>query len=86
MDKSGNLHVEIISPSGFVFDGFCHMATIPSTNGEIGILVNHEPTIAMLKEGQINIYDSNEQLIKHFDVTGGFANNLENKLLILIDK
>lgn len=85
MDKHDNLHVEIISPTGFVFDGFCYMATIPGAKGEIGIMARHESTITSLKEGKINIYDHDKQIIKTIEVTSGFANVIENKLLILID-
>jgi len=86
MTKADNLHVEIISPSGFVFDGYCYLVTIPGTEGDLGIMNNHEPTLAKLREGKISIYDENNKIIQDFAVTGGFAQNTEGKLLILLDK
>jgi F-type H+-transporting ATPase subunit epsilon len=86
MSNSNQLHVEIISPSGVVFDGNCHMVTIPGTNGDLGIMNNHEPTLAKLREGKISLFDKDQKLSKEFDIVSGFANNVENKLLILVDK
>lgn len=79
------LHVEIISPAGFVFDGYCHMATIPTTNGDLGIMKNYEPTLSRLREGKIDIYNNKEEITKSIKVTGGFAQNTEDKLIVLVD-
>jgi len=85
--EAKNLHIEIISPAGIVFDGNCHMAVIPTTNGELGIMNNFEPTLARLSKGKIDIYNESEKISKHFEVTeGGFAHNVEGKLLVLLDK
>ena len=98
MENINRLHIEIISPAGVIFEGSCHMATIPGVNGELGIMNNHEPTLTRLKEGKINIYGQNsmklkedniddhkDKVTKEFKISGGFAHNVGNKLLILID-
>ncbi len=86
MGKSDKLHVEIISPAGIVFDDYCHMATIPGNNGDLGIMYDHEPILTRLHEGKISIYSDNNNILKNIEITGGFAHNVEDKLLILIDK
>ena len=80
-----DLHIEIISPTGIIFDDYCYMATIPSTNGELGIMKNYEPTLSRLKAGKINIYNNKQEITKSFEINGGFANNIENKLIVLLD-
>ncbi len=81
-----NLAVEIISPTGVVFEGKCHMVVIPSVNGDIGVMYNHESFVAKLKEGKISIFKDYDKKTNSFDVEGGFAEiQSEGKLLILID-
>ncbi len=81
-----SLSLEIISPSGIIFKGDCHMAVIPSVSGEIGVMHGHEAVIASLQEGQVIAYDDKQIPIKIVDVKSGFAEmqSLE-KLLILVD-
>jgi F-type H+-transporting ATPase subunit epsilon len=86
MSDSGKLRVEIIAPSGCVFDGYCHMATIPGTNGDLGIMDNHVPTLARLRKGKVSIYNKGNKPVKDFDIEEGFASNVDDKLLILVDK
>lgn len=79
------LNLEIISPTGIIFKGTCHMAVVPSVEGEMGVMFGHEAVVAALGQGQIGIYDDRQNLIKTFDVTSGFAEVGENKLLVLLD-
>lgn len=79
------LHVEIISPEGVLFNGNCSLATIPSADGEMGIMADHEAVLSSLKPGQISIGDDKQNIIKEFSVNSGFAEMFDNKLLILID-
>lgn len=85
MNEFKALHIEIISPAGVLLDDYCYMATIPTTNGELGIMKNHESTLSRLKQGTINIYNDKNHIIKSFDITGGFANCVEDKLIVLVD-
>ena len=80
------LNLEIISPEGVIFKGECYMAVVPSAAGDIGVMQDHESTIAALKEGQVTIYDDKQNIVKKFDVKGGYAQMHSNdKLLILLD-
>lgn len=81
-----NLNLEIISPSGILFSGTCNMATVPSVEGEMGIMFGHEAVIATLKEGQITVYDDKQNVIKTLEVKSGFAKmQSAEKLLVLVD-
>ena len=80
------LNLEIISPNGVLFKGECYLATIPSIDGDLGIMHGHEAVIASLRAGKIDIFDSKESIIKSFEVTSGFA-EMEgaDRLVVLLD-
>lgn len=80
-----NLNLEIISPKGILFKGTCNMATIPSVEGEMGVMAGHEAVIVSLKAGQIAVYDDKQNLVKTFDVESGFAEQSAEKLLVLAE-
>lgn len=81
-----NLNLEIISPNGVVFKGNCHLATIPSVEGEMGVMSGHEAVVVSLKAGEVVVYDEKQNALKKFEVVSGFAEVKEdNNLLVLID-
>jgi F-type H+-transporting ATPase subunit epsilon len=81
-----DLNLEIISPNGVVFKGNCHLATIPSVEGEMGIMSGHEAVVVSLKAGEIVTYDEKQNILKKFEVVSGFAEVREsNGLLVLVD-
>ena len=81
-----DLNLEIISPNGVVFKGNCHLATIPSVEGEMGIMSGHEAVVVSLKAGEIVTYDEKQNILKKFEVISGFAEVREsNGLLVLVD-
>ena len=80
------LQVEIISPNGKLFLGNCNMVVIPGTEGEIGVMYGHELILARLKQGEIAIYNQNQNVTKKLEISGGFAKLLkDDRLLILVD-
>jgi len=81
-----NLNLEITSPKGILFQGECFMTTIPSSEGEMGVMFGHESVVAVLKAGIITIYDDKQAIIKTIEINGGFAEVQNNKkLLVLVD-
>jgi F-type H+-transporting ATPase subunit epsilon len=81
-----NLNLEIISPKGILFQGECFMTTVPSVEGEMGVMFGHESVIAALKAGVITIYDDKQAIVKTIEINGGFAEVQNNKkLLVLVD-
>lgn len=80
------LRVEIISPETTLFDANCLMAVVPSVNGEIGFMSNHEIVMAMLCEGKIDLYDLDQKIVKSFSISGGYAKmQNDGRLSILIE-
>ena len=81
-----NLKLEIISPEGVIFNGECHLAVAPSVSGDIGFMHGHEAVLALLKEGQITLFDDKQNIIKQIPVVSGTAAvDDSGKLLILVD-
>ena len=79
------LSVEIVSPNGYIYSDECAMAVVPSTEGDMGFMANHETILTSLHQGKISIYNQNKNIIKQFEIAGGFAKMMGNKLLILVD-
>jgi len=80
------LKLEIISPNGVLFKGECYLVTVPSIDGELGVMHGHEAVLAALREGQVVVYDDKQNVVKSFDVQGGFAEMQgTEKLLVLVD-
>ena len=82
-----DLHLEIISPTGPVFQGSCKLAVIPSAAGDVGVMYGHEALIASLRQdSKIDIYDEKDILVKSIEVkSGGFAEmqGLDNLSVII---
>jgi F-type H+-transporting ATPase subunit epsilon len=78
---SENFVVEIISPDKSILKSETTEVTIPSYEGEMGILKDHIPLITFLRPGLITIKNSNEDKI--FFVEEGTVEFINNNLLIL---
>ena len=72
--------VEIISPDQSILKQEANEVTIPSYEGQMGILNNHIPLITFLRPGIITIKTNNE---KKFYVEEGTVEFSNNNLLIL---
>ena len=78
---SENFLVEIISPNKSILKAEATEATIPSYEGQMGILKDHIPLITFLRPGLITIKEnSGEKIFFIEDGTVEFSNNI---LLIL---
>ncbi len=72
--------VEIISPDRLILKTDASEITIPSYEGEMGILKDHIPLITFLRPGLIKILNGSEKRLFVEEGTVEFANN---NLLIL---
>jgi F-type H+-transporting ATPase subunit epsilon len=77
---SDKVTIEIISPNGSIIKTEAKEVTIPSYEGEMGILKNHIPLITFLRPGIIKIIGDSEKIFFVEEGTVEFANN---NLLIL---
>ncbi len=72
--------IEIIAPDKTILKTDAHEVTIPSFEGEMGILKDHIPLITFLRPGLIKIF--NEVETTYF-IEEGTVEFSDNKLLIL---
>ena len=77
-----NFNLEIISPEKIIFSGKAKMATLPSYEGDMGILKNHISIITFLRPGVIKA-QIDEGNIKEFFVQDGTIEYFNDTLVIL---
>jgi len=77
---SDKFTVEIISPDKLILNSDANEVTIPSYEGQMGILKDHIPLITFLRPGVISIKNQEE---KKYFVEEGTVEFSNNKLLIL---
>ena len=78
---SENFTVEIISPDQSILKSEATEVTIPSYEGQMGILRDHIPIITFLRPGLIIIKENNGE--KKFFIEDGTVEFSNNSLLIL---
>ncbi|PIR94431.1 ATP synthase F1 subunit epsilon [Candidatus Falkowbacteria bacterium CG10_big_fil_rev_8_21_14_0_10_39_11] len=80
MDK---INFKIATPEKVVFKEQVDQITLPTMQGEITILPNHIPLIAVLQPGELKIVIGQEE--KMLSVSGGFIEVLADKVVVLAD-
>ena len=78
---SDNFFVEIISPDQSILKSEAKEVTIPSYEGQMGILKDHISLITFLRPGLVNIKKESEEKI--FFIEEGIVEFKNNNLLIL---
>ena len=81
LDKK--IQLNITTPEQNIFSKEVSQVTIPTTEGEITVLVGHLPLVSVLRSGELRfIYKGKEESLA---VSGGFLEVLPNKVTILAD-
>ena len=80
---ASKLKFEIITPERVVLKDEVDQITIPTAEGEITILPNHIPLIAVLRPGEIIAKKGKEEIA--MSCSGGFIEVTGDKVLILAD-
>lgn len=78
------MKLEIITPDKKLFEGTIKSAIFPGSEGSFGILNNHAPMIATLKNGNIEITEESNNKV-NFQVKGGVIEVLKNKVIVLAE-
>jgi F-type H+-transporting ATPase subunit epsilon len=77
------LKFEIITPEKAVLEDTVDQVTLPTIEGEITILPNHIPLIAILKPGEVVAKKGKEEIA--MSCSGGFIEVTPEKVLVLAD-
>lgn len=82
------LHFQLVTLDGSKFDDDVYEVTIPTLDGEIGVLGHHMPLITVAKTGVVAVRrqarDSDLQR-EFFAINGGAVEIVNNQLRILVD-
>ncbi|MDH7798493.1 MULTISPECIES: F0F1 ATP synthase subunit epsilon [unclassified Beijerinckia] len=79
-----NFHFELVSPERLVYSGEVESVLVTSTEGEMQVMRDHAPVMAMLKPGVVRFTDGGGARHDLF-VRGGFADMANNTLTILAE-
>jgi len=77
------LHFEIITPERVVYKDEADQITLPTAEGEITILPNHIPLVAVLRPGEIVAKKGGGEVA--MSCSGGFIEVTPKKVVVLAD-
>lgn len=77
------VHLKIVTPEKLIFDEEVNMVTVPSTQGELGILPHHINLMTKIIPGELRIKKSNKEEV--LAMGGGFMQISDNVVTILTD-
>ena len=77
-----NFKLEIISPEKIIFSDNVTMVTLPSYEGDMGVLKHHISIITFLRPGIIKVQKNNEKF-EEFFVQDGRVEYFDDSLVVL---
>ena len=76
--------VEVLTPEGQVFAGDAEMLSTRTEVGEIGVLANHTPVLAILAPSELRLHLSDSD-VKRFAQGEGYIQVHGNRALVLVE-
>lgn len=83
-DDGRQLFCRVITPEQVIFDGEVDRVIAQIADGEIGVLVDHAPTISTVEIGDARILQGDETLV--YATSDGFFKVSENLVQILVEE
>ena len=77
--------LEIVSPERLLLSRPVDMVVIPASEGDMGVLEGHAPTMVMLRGGVIDLYE-NDTITDRMYVAGGFAEVTPERCTVLANE
>ena len=77
--------VDVVTPEEVIWSGQADFLVARTTEGEIGILANHESTMAALSTGAVAIHGTDGS-VTSVGVHGGFLQIFRNQVTLLTDR
>ncbi len=78
------LTVEVVSAEKVWWEGEARSVSAPAMDGDLGILVGHQPILAVLRTGTIRIDAEGADNVE-MDVTGGFLSVDQDRVTVVVD-
>lgn len=79
------MKIEIITPGKKIYEGQVKSAIFPGSEGSFGLLDNHAPMIATLREGKVQLQEEQGGNKLEFPIKGGVLEVLKNKVIVLAE-
>ncbi|WP_125774374.1 F0F1 ATP synthase subunit epsilon [Antribacter gilvus] len=79
------LNVDLVSTDRKVWSGTAVSVSAPSVDGQIGILANHSPLLAVLRPGTLTVTAASGPAVTA-EVTGGFVSVDDNLVTLVVDE
>jgi len=77
--------VDVVTPEAIVWSGEAQMISARTTEGDIGILADHEATMAALATGPVQITNADDE-VTTIGIHGGFLQVYANTVTLLTDR
>lgn len=78
------LFCRVVTPQETIFDGEADLVVVRIADGEIGVLVNHAPTVSTVEIGDVRITEGDEKRI--YATSDGFFKVSENLVQVLVEE
>jgi F-type H+-transporting ATPase subunit epsilon len=78
------MKLDIVTPEMEVYSGEVKSANFPGSEGSFGVLNDHAPLIATLKQGQIVVVEDGN-MEKSFEIKGGVVEVNNNRIIVLAE-
>ena len=78
------LQLEVLTPSGPIFNGSAKSVTLPGEEGEFGVLPEHVSLTTLLQAGVVDIHKENGKT-ESIVVNWGVVQITQNKVVVLVD-
>ena len=78
------LNLEVVTPSGSIFNGQAVEVTLPGEEGEFGVLPHHAALTTLLKAGVVDI-EKEDKSVESIVVNWGVVQVDETKVVVLVD-
>ena len=79
---SGKFTWTVATPDGTVASGQCEFLVVPTTGGELGILVDHAPLVASIAPGALRVTEG--ESVRSVEVGDGILDVRDNQVRLLV--
>jgi len=78
------LNLEVVTPSGMIYNGTAVSVTLPGSEGEFGVLPHHAALTTLLKAGVVDI-EKEDKNVESIVINWGVVQVDEAKVVVLVD-
>jgi F-type H+-transporting ATPase subunit epsilon len=78
------LQLEVLTPSGSIFNGPAKSVTLPGEEGEFGVLPEHVSLTTLLQAGVVDVHKEDGKT-ESIVVNWGVVQITQNKVVVLVD-